>query len=383
MKLLYVIKSVAQLGGLDRVWVEKMNHLAEHCSHEVFLLTYEQGAHPISYPLSPLVVHRDIGVRFLTLYKRPMHKRIYTYMGMRATFRKRLRKQVKEIAPDVVICLTDSFPLLNIIMDVTKGYHRIIESHVAKNDFLKAPRFGYSKMLHTLFIWFDNYIIRQIRKCDRFIVLTKNDYDEWKDMVTQIEIIPNPISHIPAKQSSLKEKRIISVGRLTYQKGFDMLISVWGIVGKKYPDWTLTIYGNGDDLNYLNDLIAAKGVNNIFIHAAVPDIYDKYLESSIYVMSSRYEGFGLVLIEAMSCGIPCVSFDCPHGPGEIIIHNENGILTENGNVEKMAENISYLIEHEDERIRMGIKAKESIRRYQKDDIMKLWVDLFEKLKNSN
>ncbi|MBQ8190169.1 MAG: glycosyltransferase family 4 protein [Bacteroidaceae bacterium] len=376
MKLLYIIKSIAKLGGLDRVWVERMNYLAESCSHDVYLLTYEQGNHPISYPLSTRIKHCDIGVRFFTLCKETIYKRVLTYYKMRRTFKKRLCFQIEKISPDVVICTTDAFPLLNIITKASKGCYRIIESHVAKCDFSKAPHFQNSSILHKLFTCFDHYIIKQIKACNKFIVLTQDDYEEWKNLIPQIEIIPNPVSFIPEKLSTLKEKRIISVGRLTYQKGFDMLISVWDIVYKKHSDWTLTIYGNGDDLKYLQNIIRTKGIKNIFIHEAVTDICNKYLESSIYVMSSRYEGFGLVLIEAMSCGLPCVSFDCPHGPKEIIIHNENGILTENGNIEKMAENICFLIENENERFKMGNKAKESTQRYQKKDIMKRWELLF-------
>ena len=376
MKILYVIKSIAKLGGLDRVWVERMNHLAEHCSHDVYLLTYEQGNHPISYPLSTSIKHVDIGVRFFTLCKETIYKRALTYYKMRRTFKKRLCCQIEKISPDVVICTTDAFPLLNIITKASNGCYKIIESHVAKYDFLKAPHFQYSSILHKLFTCFDHYMIKQIKSCDKFIVLTLDDYEEWKNLIPQIEIIPNPVSFIPEKQSTLKEKKIISIGRLTFQKGFDLLISAWDIVYKRHNDWTLTIYGNGDDLKYLQNLIRTKEVKNIFIHEAVTDICNKYIESSIYVMSSRYEGFGLVLIEAMSCGLPCISFDCPHGPKEIIIHNENGILIENGNIEKMAENICFLIENEDERIKMGNKAKESTQRYQKKDIMKRWEILF-------
>jgi len=130
----------------------------------------------------------------------------------------------------------------------------------------------------------------------------------------------------------------------------------------------------------LSELIKNKYLgNNVFLHNAASNIYEKYLNSSIYVLSSRFEGFALVLIEAMSCGVPCIAFDCPHGPRDIIKNGEDGILVKEINSSLLAEQICYLIENESARIEMGKKAKENVKRYRKEVVMPQWIELFEKL----
>jgi len=118
--------------------------------------------------------------------------------------------------------------------------------------------------------------------------------------------------------------------------------------------------------------------NTINIMPFSHNIYEEYLKSSIFVLSSRYEGFGLVLIEAMSCGLPCVAFDCPHGPSDIIRDKEDGLIVENGNVEALANAICWMIEHNDERKTMGRKAKENVKRYSLDVIMSQWDEFLQK-----
>ena len=376
MKIVYIVKSIAQLGGLDRVLTDKMNYLSEIKDHEILLITYEQGTHHISYPISNRIKHIDLKIRFFTLCNKPIWKRLFMYLSMKFDFKKELKTHIQNFQPDILICMTDSFPLLDIILQIPGNHKKIVENHVDKCDYMKAPHYEQNKFLYP-FLWlFDQYIIRQIKKCDKFVVLTRADYNDWKKCIQNIELIPNPITYIPNDISLLDAKKIISVGRLTHQKGYDLLIESWSIVSKKHPDWELYIYGDGSDRLVLESSINQKKLSNIYLCKATHDIYNKYLDSSIFVMSSRYEGFGLVLIEAMSCGLPCISFDCPSGPAEIITHEYNGIIVENGNINKLADGICYLIENEVIRKEMGKNAKNSIFRYKKENIMSLWDNLF-------
>lgn len=381
MKIVYIYKSMALLAGMERILSNKMNLLAEQYNYDIIFVTYEQGDNPISFQLSPKIKHYNVDCKFYKRYKYGfIKKNIYLYK-MKKIFQNKLSHLFSLINPDIIITTTYEYHLLDNIYKSYPNAKIILESHVAKETELISSHVKIP-ILHQFAQLWDLRMERYISKFNCIVALTSKDKASWKKF-KNVMVIPNMITY-PLDITHMPSKRIISVGRLNYQKGFDILIDVWSSIANKYPDWSIHIYGDGELKECLLDQISKyKLTNSIFIHPATSDIYAKYQEHEFYVMTSRYEGFGLVLAEAMSCGIPCVSFDCPHGPGEIIIHNENGILIENGNIEKMAENISYLIEHEDERIRMGMKAKESIKRFRKDDIMKLWVELFENLKSSN
>ena len=185
----------------------------------------------------------------------------------------------------------------------------------------------------------------------------------------------------PPVGSTCTSKKIISVGRYDEQKGYDMLIDAWEIVHQTYPDWNLYIYGNGAlQKNFENRIKQKQLGQSLFLCAPVKDIEQKYLESSMYVMSSRFEGFGMVLIEAMACGLPCVSFDCPHGPSDIIEDEVDGLLVENGNVQLLSQKIGRLIQDDTLRREMGTRARKSVLRYSKENIMQQWKDLFERLR---
>lgn len=161
------------------------------------------------------------------------------------------------------------------------------------------------------------------------------------------------------------------------QKGFDRLVSAWRIVSRKHPDWTLSIYGDGMR-EQLQRQVDEEGVaSSCLLKHTVQNIVDKYCESSIFVLSSRYEGFGMVIIEAMACGVPPVSFTCPCGPRDIIADGRDGLLVENGDIEGLAEKICYLIEHEDLRRKMGRQARMDVERFRIEHIAEQWKELFE------
>lgn len=217
------------------------------------------------------------------------------------------------------------------------------------------------------------------KKLDALVVLTQHDADNWKE-VKKACVIPNFLPFSPEKGSSCLEKRIISIGRYSEQKGYDRLIEAWIKVNRKHPDWHIRIYGEGQDRNSLQELIEKHHIENSFsLCPPTKNIQEKYLKSSIYVMSSRFEGLPMALLEAMACGVPCISFDCPYGPAEIITPEEDGILVKNGNTDELADAICRLIEDTDKRIRMGKQAQKNIQRYLREEVMKLWDELFNTL----
>jgi glycosyltransferase involved in cell wall biosynthesis len=219
---------------------------------------------------------------------------------------------------------------------------------------------------------------KKVKQLNRFVVLTHEDATYWKALPNLI-VIPNPITIYEGIHSNCSQKRAIAVGRYTYQKGFDILISTWKEVYHKHPDWELCIFGGGNREEYLKqvDKLGLRGV--IKCEGPVNNIMKEYQDSSIMVLSSRFEGLPLVLMEAMSIGLPPVAFTCPCGPKDIITNGEDGILCKNGNIQELEDGICKLIEDEQLRKEMGCKAAISIQRYNLDIIMQQWNQLFNDL----
>lgn len=220
------------------------------------------------------------------------------------------------------------------------------------------------------------------RKLDKVILLTDQEENVYKDMGCNISIIPNATSYYSKESAELNNKKIIMVGRFVDQKNYPELLKNIDVF-KKHPDWKLEIYGNGPNEKQMQEIIISRKLeNNIKIIKSVPNIKDKYLESSMLVLASKYEGLPMVLIEAMSSGVPCISFDSPTGPKKIIKDNEDGFLVKNGNYNELNEKIELLIENIELRKKLGSKAKENMKRYSNEEIQKLWDKVFKEVSNS-
>ncbi|NDW12747.1 glycosyltransferase family 4 protein [Bacteroides sp. 214] len=378
MKIAYLYPALDTVGGADRVITEKANYLAEKCGYDVYLITAHQNNKPLYFPLSSKVIHVDLGVDFNKQYGHSLLKRSFIYMKLLREYKKKLTKLLFELKLDIVI--TTISRDIDFLYKLKDGSKKVAEAHIAKPYIRNIHLMLQTKGLYYIIgrIW-TYKLEKAIKSFDALVVLTNRDAKSWIGVKTP-HVIANSLPFYPEESSACENKKIISVGRLDEQKGYDMLIDAWEIVHKKEPEWVLTIYGSGVLHDQFSRSVKAKGLESSFILAnPVKNIVDKYLESSIYVMSSRFEGFGMVLAEAMACGVPCVSFDCPHGPSDIIKDKVDGLIVKNGNIEQLADNILYMITHNEERKGMGIRAKENIKRYSPDVIMKNWTNLFEEL----
>lgn len=373
MKLVYIFSSFAAKGGTERIFCDKMNWLAEVAGYEIVFVTYEQGNHPFAYPLSNKIRHVDLNTRFFTTGTMPLLKRIRFKFTMPRLFKHRLRKLLDEILPDVVVSTTYALFLFREILSMP--YRHVVESHVYYQLLLQNT--------FTHIAWLDRkitlHLLGMLKRCEKVVVLTHKDAACWKGY-DNIEVIHNVLTNYPEKITDVADrpKRIIAVGRLHAQKGFDLLIQSWQLIAARHPDWQLVVYGHGGDLQKLQQQLEKAGLTSSMTFAGTTDnIYKEYQDSAFYVMSSRYEGWGLVLVEAMSCGLPCVSFDCPYGPSDIIRDGEDGFLVENGNIQQLAEKMELLINNKELRERLGVRARLNAARFTSDNIMPQWTKLFE------
>lgn len=376
-KIVYIVGGLLRPDGMTSVLSRKVNYLAEHTDYQIFVVLTEQAGKPFYYPLSPKIEYVNFDINFDELDTMPIGNKLFCYIKKQRLYRKKMNEYLCTIKPDITVSAMRRE--INFINDIPDSSKKIGEIHFNKSNYREFNKRYFPKSVNRLItkIW-RKKLITEIKKLSQFVVLSHEDREAWSELDNVI-VIPNPLSFYPSNQSNCREKRVIAVGRYTYQKGFDMLIDAWKQVAQRHIDWKLDIYGSGDNETFqsLANLNSLK--ESVICHSAVKDIYEKYIESSIFVLSSRYEGFGLVLAEAMSCGIPAVTFTCPCGPKDIVTNKVDGLWVEPNNVEELADKICYLIEHEDERIKMGSAAIISSQRFREDTIMKQWIELFDVL----
>lgn len=371
---------MVQLAGIERILTCKMNYLAKYTDHQIILTTYEQQGKSLSFPLNDNIVHYPFDVPMPERKGNSFLKWITENILTRHTFKQKFNKILKEIQPDIVISTGYAFPVLDIIIETSHrmGAKTIMESHV-QGETVSMTKYIYNPIIRKIFAFWDHHILDSLVHCDCVVTLTHADVAYWTNYAPRIEIIPNILTIEPKPVIDYSIKRVICAGRYAPQKGYDLLIEAWRLINRRFNDWHLYIFGNGNREPY-QVLVDRYNLNkNIHLMEATPNIVDEFARSSIYVMSSRFEGFGLVLAEAMACGLPCVSFDCPHGPRDIICNGEDGILVKDGNIEALSQALEHLMLDVNLRQSMGKRAKRNVSRYNPESVMKQWMALFENL----
>lgn len=380
MRLLFIIDKMNNYAGIERILSCKMNYISEQTTYQVFLTTYEQQSKELPFRLSEKIAYYPINAKMPQWGKQTVVGWLKAYLYSRCHFKQQFRLLMKEIKPDIVICTVYSFQVLDIIIksSYSQEIKTILESHTKGETVTLANKARYNPLLHRLFYLWDRHIMKSLRRCQCVVTLTKQDIPFWQPYASRIEVIPNMLTITP-KEVRYESKRVISAGRYMTEKGFDRLLKVWSLINKQFYDWHLYIFGNGDRLAYQKIAEHLQLNSTVHLMPATNDIAEEFSKSSIYVMSSRYEGFGLVLAEAMSCGLACVAFDCPYGPREIIKDGEDGFLVEDGNIDDLAQKLEQLMSDEELRKAMGAKASMNITRYKPETIMAKWIKLFQSI----
>ena len=376
-KIVYCTPALYMAGGVERVLTLKANYFADHFGYDITIILTEGEDKPLFYPLSDKVKVVNLNIGFEELWTCSFIKKIFVYLKKQYLFKKLLKQELMRTRPDITVSLLRRE--INFITSINDGSKKIGELHVNRANYRNFEH-GDTNVIKDLFarFWMRS-LVSKLKRLDKFVVLTEEDYNNWPEL-NNVVVIPDPLTFSSSTYSPLTERRVIAVGRYVYQKGFDLLLKAWAIVEKECPDWMLTIVGQGERLQYETLIDELKiDRNNGKLLGPTEQIQDEYLNSSFLVMSSRFEGFGMVLVEAMACGLPVVSFDCPCGPKDIIQDHVDGLLVENGNIEKLAEAIIWMTQHPEQRKVMASKAIDNVQRFKIDKIAEHWKSLFDSL----
>ena len=376
MKIIYCTHSTYNPGGMERVLYNKVKYFSEQMHWDVTVVTTDQHNRLPFYPFPESVRMIDLGINYSEDNVKRTFGKIYGYLKKRRKHRKLLEELLIKEKADIVVSLYPSES--SFIPYIKDGSRKVLEIHYCKFFRLQYGRKGLLGAIDKWRTWQDERIVRGF---DKFVVLTNEDRGYWGNL-PNIEVIPNAAMFVADRYSDVSVKRVIAVGRLDYQKGFDRLIQAWEIVNKsgKYDDWRLDIFGQGDWKDMLQGMIDKKGLNgSAFINKPTKNIGEEYADSSMLVMSSNYEGFPMVMIEAMACGLPVVAFDFKCGPKDIIRNEENGLIIHNGDIKALADGIMKLMEDTENRKRMSLNARKIVDTYSEKAVMEKWIGLFNNL----
>lgn len=379
MKILYYLPSLYNSGGTERITTLKANYLAEQFGYDVIILTSEQQGRLPYFALSGKIKTADLGIVFDSNISRFRFIKLLNYPLKYYAFKRKFSEALYQYRPDITVStLRRELYFINSVRD---GSAKVGEFHYTRSAYVSSFVEGKGFLSKVVNKCWEKFFIAHLRKLSTVVLLTNGEIHKWPELSNTI-VVPNPLTFFPAAASDCEEKKVISVGRFVYDKGFDMLIDAWKIVHDKHPDWKLHIYGEGYKKPLVDQIRSFHLNDSCFLENPVKNIEEKYLESSIFVLCSRHEGFGMVIAESMACGVPPVSFDCPGGPRDIIQDGIDGILVKHEDIQLLAQKICFLIENKNIRVEMGQQAKTNIERFRLEWVMAQWKELFESVKKS-
>lgn len=362
---------------MERVLLNKVTYLVHRLGWDVSVVTTDQHERPPFYPFPKEVRMIDLGINYSEDNVKGALGKICGYLRKKQLHRRRLTELLMKEKADIVVSLYPSES--SFIPDIKDGSKKVLEIHYCKFFRIQYGRHGLLGLIDRLRTKQDEHIVRRF---DKFVVLTNEDRGYW-GALPNIEVIPNAAMMVGNKYSDVSNKRVIAVGRLDYQKGFDRLIRTWKRVQSFgwFDDWRLDIFGQGEWEEKLKCMINDAGLEkSAFINKPTKSIGDEYARSSLLVMSSNYEGFPMVMIEAMACGLPVVSFDYKCGPKDIIHDGVNGLIVRDGDIDGLADAMMKVMADYEYRKSLSEGAREIVATYSEENVMNQWIVMFESLK---
>jgi hypothetical protein len=378
MKIVYCISGMFKSGGIERVITNKVNYLVAH-GYEACIITTDQAGRPDFFPIDERVERIDLGLNYDQYDELPTWKRYWKTWRLRSLHKARLEEALKQLRADVTVSVWRHE--VSFLPDLKDGSRKVLELHSAKDT--AVLMYPVASKLRRLFGHLRVALQERVAaRYDRFVILTHEEQPLWKGF-TNLSVIPNALPFRPKQFADISDKRLIAVGRMEYQKNFPDLLRIWSRVAPTFPDWELHIYGDGWMLDGLRRQAEELGVaSQVTFEGAVNDMETAYTSSSIYLMTSHFEGLPMVLLEAQSVGLPAVSYACSSGPRDIITDGEDGFLVPLYDEATFAERLSTLMRDEALRTRMGKAAEVASHRYDLEVIMPQWLELFSTLSSS-
>lgn len=383
MKIAYVLDDLDAAGGIQAVTRAKAAALAAIPGNEIMLVTANDSRRTASsLPPGVKVVH--LGVNY---YEDDWKGFLYVLKGIlvrRRRHAKALRKALDELRPDIVVSVGQSEKFMIPRLSRDKPWKTVREFHYSgtyRKDYARLQGGIRARVMAALSDFYEFGLRRGTY--DATVVLTRQDREEnWKGR-RGVHVIPNPCVWRPERVAPLERPRAVAVGRLVPVKGFGLLVRAW----EKWPPFIRTgnwkFGGTVRSAVLLNAWSGERAGKNVLLRGATGEVREKLLQSSMLVFPSLFEGFGMVLVEAMACGVPCVAFECPCGPRDVISPEEDGLLVPPGDTDALARAIIRLMEQPELRSRMGEAARNKAARYAMDAVCAAWMDLFRQLNSSS
>ena len=379
MRIVYVTETMLSTGGTEKMLSEKASFLADTFGYDVTIISCTQVAgQSNTFPLSQNVKQVNLAIPYYRQYHYGYPKRLLVKWQTNQLLKEQLTKTIQEIDPDIIIGVARF--AADVVTTIKCRAKRVIECHEAR-PFIMADVEGNRSFVsrqYTNHVLKKRYFQTIERHADVVVTLTQGDSQLWRK-ARHVEVIPNFSTMAVCRMGDYKNKRVIAVGRLSAEKGYDRLLKIWAKVSPQHQDWSLEFFGDGKLHQMLTNMIQDLQLENVNINPPTSHISEEYAQSAICVMTSHFEGFSLVLLEAIRHSLPCIAFDCPFGPASIIKDGICGYLIEDNNIEEYAQKLSLLMDQEDIWKQLSKEAIKRSEKFSVEIVMNRWRKLFEDL----